>query len=554
MSDIVKHYDKLILDKLNNKLYAAFLLCFLGLFVYSNTFLNSFHFDDQYSIVENPAIRDIGILTNIWHFWPTRFITYLSIAFSYHTGRLSVFDYHVFNFLTHLGSAFLVWWLAILTFNTPVLKKESISACARPAAFFCAAIFLLHPIQTQPVNYIIQRATLLAGFFYLASLCLYARARLELEDKDGPGIQKAFYGGSILCALMSMFCKENSVSLPLAVCFYEACFFGNKKSLFRRYVLMFLPLIFIIPLTMLITRSVDFQGMRRVAEIGPGISSKHYFLTQFRVMVTYLRLLFIPVNQNVDYYYPVSRSFFESQTVISFLLLASVVLTGIKCFYRYRLFSFCIFWFFITLLPESSLIPIRDVIFEHRLYLSCAGFALFLASAPFYLLRGNKGRLVLIMLSLLLVCYSVMAYQRNMIWKDEFTLWNDAVRKSPLKARPYYTRGLAYQNNGDLKPAIADYNRAIELDPDLAEAYNNRGVLYAIMGGPGQLDQALSDFTRVIEINPEYAEAYNNRAMAYFKKGLYDKSWGDVHKAQILRFQVKPEFLDGLRKTSGREN
>ena len=117
------------------------------------------------------------------------------------------------------------------------------------------------------------------------------------------------------------------------------------------------------------------------------ISSMQYLLTQFRVMVTYIRLLFLPLNQNLDYDYPISQSLFELPTLISFLFLIIILFFAKRLFSKYRLVSFSIFWFFLTLLPESSLFPIKDVIFEHRLYLPLVGYSMFLVSGVYYLIR-----------------------------------------------------------------------------------------------------------------------------------------------------------------------
>jgi len=495
----------------NYKLLSIIMLLLLGLIAYSNTFHNSFHFDDESSITDNFAIRNIRNLRNIWNFWPTRFIAYLSIAINYQWGGLRVFGYHVFNFLLHLGSAILIWRLTILTLNTPLIKKEIITAYAKPIAFFTSTIFLLHPIQTQPVNYIVQRATLLATFFYIASLILYIQARLKQKQMPGSHIWKVYYISSLLTAVMSMFSKEIAIALPLGICLYEFCFLRTKKKINWKYIVPFLIIILIIPLTMLITKSVDFKGMRRVIEDYPGISAGHYFLTQLRVMVTYIRLLFIPLNQNLDYDYPVAKSIFEMPIFFSFLLLLLILLAGIRLFYRYRLVSFGIFWFFITLLPESSVIPIKDVIFEHRLYLPMVGYSLFLVSGLYYLFKEKKVKFMITILSLLVICYSVITHQRNKVWENDFTLWDDTVRKSPQKERAYNNRGSAYQNQGDFTKAISDFNKALQLNLDFAEAYYSRGI-------------------------------------AYFKIKEYNRSLDDLSKAQLLGLKVSPQLLKELEE------
>ena len=140
---------------------------------------------------------------------------------------------------------------------------------------------------------------------------------------------------------------------------------------------------------MFLTKSVDFIGMRRVLETPPGISPWQYLFTQFRVIVTYIRLLFIPINQNLDYDYHIVKSLFELPALASLIFLGSILTIAIRIFSKYRLISFGIFWFFLTLLPESSIIPIKDVIFEHRLYLPMVGFSFFLVSYIYYIFENK---------------------------------------------------------------------------------------------------------------------------------------------------------------------
>lgn len=535
-----------------NKFYwfALVIIAISGISAYSNTFFSTFHFDDFRTIVNNPSVRNIYNLGDIWNFWPNRFITFVSLALNYRWGGLGVFGYHLFNFLLHLGSAILVWYFTILTLNTPLMQKESIAAYAKLISLFAGTVFLLHPIQTQPVNYIIQRATLLAVFFYMASLSLYVKARLRDKNTPGSGIGKVYYIGSLLSAILSMFSKEMAISLPLTICLYELCFIKTKEHFGLKYVIPFLAIIPVIPLTMFLTKSVDVFGMHRISEDSPGISSGHYFLTQLRVMVTYLRLAILPLNQNLDYDYPVAKSMLDIPVVSSLLFLLLILVSAFRFFDKFKLAAFGIFWFFITLLPESSVIPIKDVIFEHRLYLPIVGFSLFLPSGLYYLLKERSVKFTVIILSFLIVGYSVMTYQRNRVWKDEFTLLSDTIKKSPYKARPYNDLGYAYHIKGELNLALSHYSKAIEIAPNLAGTYFNRGLVYQLKG---ELNLALSDYNKAIEIKPNYAEAYYNRAVVYFSNQEYARSWEDIHKAQVLGLKVRPDFVEHLKKVSGRE-
>ena len=492
----------------NYKSLVIIILILLGLIVYSNTFHNSFHFDDDPSITNNFAIRNIQNLRDIWNFWPTRFITFFSFALNYHFHGLRVSGYHIASLLIHIIASIGVCWLILLTLSSAPFKKDRLREYSGLIALSVALIFLSHPIQTQSVTYIYQRATSLAGLFYILSICFYAKSRLLANDNKN---WKINYAISWIFAVLSMFTKENAVMLPFAILLYEYCFLKDNKPLKKGYIVPFLVLLPIVPALLFLTKPLPFVSVTEI--MGKPVSGYYYFLTQLRVLVTYIRLLFLPINQNLDYDYVVSKTFLDPAVIMSLFFLAAILFVAIRIFNKYRLISFSIFWFFLTLVPESSFIPQNgEMIFEHRLYLPMVGYSLFLVSGLYYLFKEKRLRFIIIIISLLVACYSIMTYARNLVWKDEFTLWDDAVHKSPNKARPYSNRGNAYKAKGNLDQAISDYNKAIEIDSNLAEAYNNRGNAYQTKGN---LDQATLDYNKAIEIKPNYADVYSNRGSAY---------------------------------------
>ena len=526
----------------NSNFFAILVICLLGFLIYSNTFSNSFVYDDTTSIIENLSLRNIHNLKAIWSFWPTRFVTYLSFALNYYFYRLNVFSYHLMNTLIHLGSAVLVWWLVSLTFLTPAMKhpalsdgpvfitmKETkISEYRRPISFFISLIFVAHPIQTQAVTYIVQRAASLAGLFYLAALTLFIKSRL-LEIQKAPVFKRSvYYTASLLIGFLGMFTKEMFITLPLMILLYDFYFLRTKRNFNWKYLVPFLFLGLIIPLTMLISKSVNFKTMSRVIEIPPEISQGKYLLTQVHVLMTYIRLLFLPLNQNLEYDYPISQSLWQIPILLSLGLLAVIFIMGIKLFSRYRLLSFGIFWFFLTLLPESSIIPIRAVIFEHRLYLPSIGYGIFLVSILYYSFREkNQILLIGIVLSMVII-YSMLTYKRNSIWIDSVTLWSDNIYKSPYNAQPYNYRGLAYFQRGEYAKAIVDYNLALKLNSNYAECYNNRANTYINLG---EYERAIADCNQVLKINPYLAKPYYNRANIYMIKKEYDRAISEYNQA-----------------------
>ncbi|MBF0571614.1 MAG: tetratricopeptide repeat protein [Candidatus Omnitrophica bacterium] len=520
-------------------------------------------------------------MQKIWHYFHGRFFVFLSLAFNYHFNGLNVFGYHLFNLAVHIITAILVWWLTLLTLSTPAMKEDKIIRHANLIALFAGLVFVSHPLQTEAVTYIWQRAASMAAMFYLASLCLYVKSRLLQAEGYNSQLGRFYYPAALITAVVAMFTKENTVTLPLIILLYECSFLNTKDRLNWRCLAPFLLTIFIVPVTFLFIKSQVFQSMHGDLRAHGGvITPMHYFLTQFRTMVTYMRLVFIPINQNLDYDYPVFKNIFQLPVLISLLFLTAIFYWAKRLFLRYRLLSFSIFWFFLTLtIPESSFWAMGDIILEHRLYLPLVGYSIFLVSGGYYLWGKNSIKAMVIVLTVIIGCNAVLTYQRNKIWKDEIALWNDVVQKSPHKARPYCNRASAYSSAGNFAQALVDYNKAIEIDPqylqiynilsnfyfyqgnfaqailinskiidinpNIAEIYNNRGYVYKIKG---DFALALLDYNKAIKIDPDDSIAYYNRAQIYYQLKKYDKAWSDVHKAKELEYAVNPGFISELKK------
>lgn len=511
-------------------------LILLDVLIYSNTFYNPFYFDDVFYVNDNFAIRNIGNLKAIWSSFPSRFVTFFTFALNYNFNALDVFSYHLFNLIIHLLSAVLVFWLATLILSTPAMQKNKILFVSRPVALFVSLIFLSHPLQTESVTYIWQRCTLLAAFFYLLALCLYFKSRLLQINSESSAKVKIFYILSLFSAVISMFSKENSATLPLMIILCEFYFLKTSKHIKWKCVIPFLVLLPIVPAVLFFAKPETFGDVERLL-YAPAATGWHYFITQLRVIITYLRLVFIPVNQNLDYDYPVMKSIFQPQVFLSFIALSLILFAAFKLYKKYKLTSFAILWFFIALLPESSIIPLKDIIFEHRLYLPIAGFSIFLVSSLYYLFQPKKIGLFFVALSVITAAYSFMAYQRNKVWKNEIILWTDTISKSPNKARPYNNRGAAYLKQGNINQAIADFDKAIQINPDYAEAYRDRGVAYY---SKDSFDEAIVNFIKALQISPNYADAYSNRGVVYVKQGKFDQAIADFNKA----IQIKPNCAD----------
>jgi protein O-mannosyl-transferase len=510
----------------------------LGIMVYSNSFHCTFHFDDTSNIVENPKIQNLSDVKAWWNFVPTRPIGNLTFALNYHFNKLDVTYYHWVNLIIHLINACLAGWLVLLIFSSPAMRDHKLARHKKALAFFTALLFVSHPLATQSVTYIVQRLASLVTLFYLLSLALYAKARLtEKANKK----KYLLFAGAFLSALLAMFTKEISFTLPFAILLFEFFFLRTRKLSINfkdyRIILLIIAIVSIIIIIPLRVTDNVFKPIPPEQGHTYTVTSYNYLLTQFSVIVKYIQLLFLPVNQMLDYDFPISNNFFELRTILSFLLLLSLLVLAIFLFKKQRIISFGIFWFFLTLSVESSIIPIPNLIFEHRTYLPSFGFFLILSSVVLVLFADKKRNLAYLILGLIIISNSYLTYERNKVWKNDVTLWNDNIRKAPNKVRPYMTRAWWFVHDQQWEKALADYTKALTINPNYADLYYARGNVYGYMK---LYDKSIADLSKAVELYPEYAVAYYNRGNQYKNSNQWLRAIADYSKA----IAINPEFND----------
>ncbi|MBU4334842.1 MAG: tetratricopeptide repeat protein, partial [Candidatus Omnitrophica bacterium] len=430
----------------------------------------------------------------------------------------------------------LVWWFVLMILSTEKVKKLGLVKHEEYVAFLAALIFCVHPVQTQAVSYISQRAASLATLFYLLSVCLYVKGRLT---KNKLVVSVACFMGSIISGLLGMFTKEIVITLPLSIVLFEYFFLwkqrekpfsAKEKSVFILSAIALLSFMFVIPYIFKMgIVNMLFGAKPSQSHQGDIITFWKYEFTQLRVLSLFIKLLFVPLGQNFDYDFVLSKSLFELKTFLCFIFVILVGVFAVKSKKKNMLVSYGMFWIFVTY--SANLIPRANVIFEHKLYLISIGFCLALSAGLYYMLKDLK-KFVWVMVAIAIVL-SFLTYKRNKVWGNEFLFWSDVVKKSPNKARPHNDLGLAYFKNGDYASALEHYHRAIELDATIEEAYNNRGVVYTKRG---QDEFALDDFNKAISIRPRYADALNNRGVIYKRKGMFDMALRDYIEA--LRYNM----------------
>ncbi|MBI5236330.1 MAG: tetratricopeptide repeat protein [Deltaproteobacteria bacterium] len=566
----------------------------IGVLTYSNIFHAPFVFDDDVYIVNNMLIRSLANFVDApWN----RYLTYLTFALNYAVSGYNVFGYHLVNVLVHVANAVFVYLLVSLTFQTPAMKDAD-----RKGAFFIAfatsLIFLVHPIQTQAVTYTTQRFASLAAFFYLLTIVLYARWRLNYPARSG----RFFYVLAVLAGALAQLSKENAFTLPAMVVVYEFAFFdGAPDNGIKRHCLRlapFLLLFAIAPLTVLTPEHgkgiADYMRGLQMTEL-QGLSSYDYLITQFSVIVTYLRLLVWPSGLRLLYEYPHYTSFFNYEVLLPFIFLAALFASGVYLLITSRrrltflerkvsqrtlignslpyltitprrpkpnatglVVGFGILWFFITISVESSIVPIKDVIFEHRVYLPSVGFFMAVCAGCYYRFtgrgRGSAAYFVAIV-ALVALSASIAAYGRNAVWATKLSLWRDTVDKAPNTPNAYGNLGLAYLDAGNALLAEKNYRKALELDPsngvvafNLASLLTDSGryeeslyysqrlraetsifvnpyvVIAAAYAGLKRYDEAIKNYKAALEFDPDSMPAHNGLAVIYSIIGNKDNA------------------------------
>jgi protein O-mannosyl-transferase len=561
-------------------------LVFFGSIIYSHILNAPFIFDDFSSIVDSEIIKHFA--TTLKKYSNNRYVTLLSFAFNYALGGLKPFGYHLLNNLIHIINALLVYYLVTVTFDTPFFRSythnESFRISRYFMAFSSAFVFITHPIQTQAVTYIAQRAASMATLFYLISLLMYIQWRLIINQEAG-GEEKVLeiqnrrlklvapayilYAISFISAVLAMKTKEIAFTLPVIITLYEFYFFCNpsftmKANVKRKRFLYLFPLLLtmlIIPLSMLninVPVETILENADKFSKETPAIDRTDYLFTQFRVLVTYLRLLVFPVNQSLDYRFSVSHSFFNIQVLLSFLFLSVITTVAVYLFYRskienknikcsgdqyaaphFRLISFGILWFFITLSVESSIIPIRDVIVEHRLYLPSIGFFIACISLADCIIHQMKTKVILVTLIVLLL--AVSTYYRNTLWQDPQKLWEDVIEKAPNNVRAYNELGAIFRDEEKYTAAMEQFEKALQINRNYAFTYYNIGYIYYKLGN---YENALIYFRKTLEceLTPQlHMDIYNSIGMTYSEMGNDTDAVHAFKKAvEILRGSVIP--------------
>jgi tetratricopeptide (TPR) repeat protein len=535
----------------------AVLLVGATLVPYLNSFTAPFLFDDLKWIVNDPQVRDIS---SDWRRLDLgqRPVVFLSLAINYALGHLDVRGYHLFNFAVHAVAGLALFGIIRRTIDL----RNGRSGRDLPAvslAFTIALVWLVHPLQTQSVTYVIQRCESLMGMFFL--LCLYCVIRGAQATRGWP-----WYSAALVACLLGLGCKEVMATAPAVILLYDRAFLSPSwRDAARRrgllYVLLFgaaLMLAAAMRSTILETEGSAGFGYKDVTPLA-------YLQTQPGVILYYLRLAVWPYPLCLDYAWQPATSpaeIYPPGAAVLALLAASLVA------FRYRPWlGFLGLSFFLVLAPTSSIIPIRDMAVEHRMYLPLAPVVVLAVLIGFWfterLVKDPTARQLARVgpVTIAVLVLAGLTMSRNLDYCDPLRIWTRVVAVAPHNSRGHFSVGANLNLQGDSQGAMACFERAIALAPDYARAHGNLGILRI---GQGDLERGEEHLRRAIELKPNYATALTSlgnvsarqqnwrQAASYYRQALHSEPYHAEARRNLalalLRMDRPAEAIAVLRE------
>jgi len=549
-------------------LLAAGLIALATAAAYHNSFRGPFVYDDLRAIAENPTIRRLWPIGPVLSPPPSgvtvagRPLLNLSLAMNYALSGLNVWSYHATNLLIHIAAALLLFGIVRRTFLMPALRDR----CGKAACWLALAstlIWTVHPLQTESVTYIVQRAESLAGLFCLLTLYGVIRgvwsAGVPPAHEDAgetPALRSRrpwlWYAVAVSACLLGMATKEVMVTAPLIVLLYDRTFLaGSWKEAWRQRWGLYVGLAATWALLAYLVLSAGLIG-RRVEVGAPDWLS--YARSQPSVILHYLRLAVWPSRLCLHYDWPVAHDLWA--ILPGAMVLAVLLAAAVWGLWKRTAYGFFAAWFLLTLAPTSSILPLGQLAAEHRMYLPLAAVTT-LAIAGAYILweKLDKGTGLFCrtgpegashqrapspfswaapagVLALVLLALGSATVRRNLDYQSPLAIWQDTVAKDPTNAFAHANLAAAWDEAGNTAEAIRHFREALRLKPHLAEIHNNLGIVLANLG---RLDEAMEHYRQALRLKPGFAQAH--RALADALAGLGSSQQAIEHYRQALRLE-----------------
>ncbi len=526
--------NKPLLD-IKGKSNSVLILCGILLFtllVYSNSINNGFtNWDDDSHVTANDDIKSLSPASIGKMFKPTEKymyhpITILSYAINYKFSGLKPKGYHVTNLLLHLLSVSLVFYIMFLLF-----KRTDTAAVT-------SLLFAIHPLTTEPVNWVTGRKDVLFAFFFLASLAGYL---MYLNKNKNIG----YYACSIVLFVLSMLSKPMAASLPV-VLFLIDIYFSRKATL--KVILEKIPFVVIAVVIVLIPILHAHHAPVNPDAFGYSFHKSvpfenRIFLSCF-ALIFYLIKFFIPSGLSAYHGFPPADNGLPLLYYLSPALIFLIAFAAYKSGQYRKQVLFGLLFYLATIVLVVHLIPFGTNIYLAERYAYIPSFGIIFIAGSFYnkvienAYSKNK-KYTIAILSVVVIFFSYITYNQNKVWKDSTALWTNVIENAPDDFYGYFNRGNEEKRLTDTQGAITDYNEAITLNPGFMEAYYNRGIA---KGDINDYKGAIADFTKAVDINPRYYVGWFNRGNS--KAALQDFSGAiaDYNEAIMLKADYKEAF------------
>jgi protein O-mannosyl-transferase len=520
---------------------AILLIAASTLLCYANSFTAPFIFDDVPTIVDNPAIRHLGTALSANASAESggltlsgRPVVALSLALNYAISGNAVWSYHALNIGIHLAAALTLFGLVRITLTRSVLRKR-FGPSATPLAFAIALLWAVHPLQTESVTYIVQRAESMMALFYLLALYAFARGA-ELVAAQGSAASvvagqlssrasRGWLAMSVFTTVLGMATKEVMVTAPVVVFLYDRTFFaGSFRTAWRERKLFYGALA---ATWLFLAYFIVSTGGNRGGTVGfnVGVTPWAYAATQFEALVRYVQLSLWPHALVFEYgTFWVSRVTEVLPYALILLPLLALTLLALR---RCSPVGFAGALAFAVLAPTSLTPGTIQMIVEHRMYLSLAPVVAVLVMLVFRCL-GPSARWLL---PLVVAVGVVVTANRNRDYRSELTLWTKTVAERPHNAIALANLGMAYFHAGDIATALEIDQRALRENPTNVEAHYNSGIIYAKLG---RMDEAIAEYQRAISLRPKLAAAHNNLGNALAACGRTSDALAEYAEASRL--------------------
>jgi tetratricopeptide (TPR) repeat protein len=468
----------------------------VGAVLFVNALGNPFVYDDFHSIQYNPHIRTLQQIERFvldphtfssqpsgYMFRP---LTSVTLALNYAAHGQEVWGYRAANLVLHILCSFALFLL--------IRKMGSLTL-----ATATGVIFLVHPLHSEPVNYISSRSDLLVSFLYLSATTLLVGTR----------VRSTIFGHIIFAA--GLLAKSVAITVPLMTFALESSRFGVKRtarsivaswSKYWTLTLVALLYVFVIWSNRYVQSSID--KMPRSIDV--------QLLTQAKAWVYYLWMTIVPLKLNIEHQFLASGRQPQFVVLLSVLFLGSWIISIIRL--KERCLGFGAGWFVITLLP-ASIVPLNILVSERRAYLASAGLILISAWAWHQYFRVKPIPAAAIGV-IICVMFSVLTIQRNDVWGDEVSIWEDSVGKSPLMPRSRLNLAMAYHKKGKSGAALSELEMGLKLQPDFAQGWVLKGN---ILSEKGKIEEAEAAYRTAIEHNSQLPGVYHNIGNLSMAKG-----------------------------------